>query len=250
MSRLLYVGQQTADQLADGIEDHLDRYMESGFSDLEAEGDWRITLSIDADLDQLNGLVPDKGQEAEVHNSILVGRALANLSPSLARENRIWIRLSHVEALDYSRRRWLKGVPEAKLVPSIRTHFFASTWTGCRDDHAISRLWWNYHIASMLAPDEPEAALNLLLSRADLRANFIERPRVGTRLPLARGIVNELRRNVPLRTSEAEFRNFMRLLNAQGAGQYIEVWTEDQVEAFVCRCAEAALSTASPQQSA
>lgn len=242
MSNLLYVGQQTADLLADSIEDHFDRYTNSDFREFEAGGDWRIPLSIHADLDLLDDLIPEKGQETEVHNSILVGRALANLTPSLARENRIWIRLSHVEALNYSRKRWLEGVTEAKLAQTIRTHFFASTWTGCRDDHAISRLWWNYYIASMLTPDEPEAALNLMLSRADLRANFIERPRIGTRLPLARGIINELNRNEPLRSSESCFRKFMKLLNARGAGQYVEVWSPTKIEVFVSECAEAALS--------
>lgn len=240
MSRLLYVGQQVADLLADGIEDHLDRYLESGFGDIEAGGDWRIPLSIHANLDLLDDLIPDNGPEAEVRNSILVGRALADLTPSLARENRIWVRLSHVEGLDYSRRRWLTGVPQAKLAQTIRTHFFASTWTGCRDDHALSRLWWNYRIASMLTPDEPKAALELLLSRADLRANFIERPRIGARLPLSQAIVNELRNNDGLRSSEATFRKFMKALNARAAGHYVEAWASDRVADFVSACAEVA----------
>lgn len=242
MSRLLYVGQQTADFLADSVEDHLERYLASGFADLEAAGDWQIQLSVHADLDLLSELIPEKGQETEVRNSLLVGRALASLTPSLARENRIWIRLSHVEGLEYSRKRWLTNVPEAKQAQAVRTHFFASTWTGCRDDHAISRLWWNHRIASMLTPEEPEAALTLMLSSADIRANFIERPRVGTRLPLARGIINELRVNELLRSSETRFRKFMKLLNAQGAGQYVEVWSDEQIKKFVAKCAESALS--------
>lgn len=245
MTRLLYVGQQTADTLADSVEDHLERYTETGFDDLEASGDWRIPLSIRAGLDVLTDLKPEKGKEAEVHNSMLVGRALASLTPSLARENRIWIRLSHVEGLEYSRKRWLTDVPEGKLAQSVRTHFFAPTWTACRDDHAISRLWWNHQIASLLMPDRPEEALDLILSRADIRMNFIERPRVGTRLPLARGIINELRENEPLRSSEAGFRRFMRLLNAEGAGQYLEVWSESRIQSLVKRCADTALVTSS-----
>jgi hypothetical protein len=246
MSRLLYVGQQTADFLADRVEDHLDRYMASGFDDLEAEGDWRIPLSVQGHPDLLSRLIPEKGQEAEVHNSILVGRALPNLTPSLARENRIWIRLSHVEGLEYSRKRWLSDVPEVKLAQAVRVHFFAATWTGCRDDHAISRLWWNHRIASMLMPDAPENALTLMLSSADIRANFIERPRVGTRLPLARGIIDELRDNEILRSSESRFRQFMKLLNAECAGQYVEVWSADKIKELVRKCAESALAAPSP----
>lgn len=241
MSRLLYVGQQTADLLSDSVDENLERYSSLGFDDLEASGDWRIPLSIHGELALLNELNPEKGKEAEVHNSMLVGRALANLTPSLARENRIWIRLSHVEALSFDHARWLSGCHQNNLAKAVRTHFFASTWTGCRDDHAISRLWWNHHIASNICPNESEAVLSLILSRADLRANLVERSRVGTRLQLSRAIVSELRHNDALRSSELPFRKFMKLLNAQGAGQYVEVWSEDKLKAFVSECAADAL---------
>lgn len=240
MSKLLYVGQQTADFLADNVEEHLERYLSIGFRDLEASGDWRIPLSISADLDRLEDLSPDRGAEAEVANSLIVGRALANLTPSLARENRIWIRLSHIEGLAYSRARWLTNIADAKLVHAIRTHFFAATWTGCRDDHAIARLWWNHRIASMLMPKDVEAALELILSRADLRANLIERPAVGARLPLAQGIIRELARNDALRSSEAGFRKFMKAINARGAGKYVEAWRAEEVDRLVSECAEVA----------
>lgn len=241
MSKLLYVGQQTADFLADNVEEHLDRYLSTGFEDMEASGDWRIPLSISADLNQLEELSPDRGADAEVANSLIVGHALSNLTPSLARENRIWIRLSHIEGLAYSRARWLANIADAKLAQAIRTHFFAATWTGCRDDHAIARLWWNHQIASMLMPEDPKQALELILSRADLRANFVERPTVGARLPLAQGIIRELAKNDALKTSEAGFRKFMKAINAKGAGKYVEAWRAEEIDHLVAECAEIAL---------
>lgn len=241
MSKLLYVGQQTADFLADNVEEHLDRYLSTGFEDMEASGDWRIPLSVSADLDQLEELSPDRGADAEVANSLIVGRALSNLTPSLARENRIWIRLSHIEGLAYSRARWLANIADAKLAQAIRTHFFATTWTGCRDDHAIARLWWNHQIASMLMQEDPKQALELILSRADLRANFVERPTVGARLPLAQGIIRELAKNDALKTSEAGFRKFMKAINAKGAGKYVEAWRAEEIDHLVAECAEIAL---------
>ena len=243
MSNLLYVGQQTADFLADNVEEHLERYLQGSFNDLEVAGDWRIPLSITADLEQLSGLIPEKGQAAEVHNSLIVGRALSRLTPSLARENRIWTRLTHIEGLAYARVRWLTNIADSKVPATIRTHFFAATWTGCRDDHAIARLWWNHKIASTLMPHDPEAALNLILSRADLRANFVERPAVGARLPLARGIIRELERNKGLKDSEAGFRAFMKMINARGAGKYIETWDVSEVDLLVSACAESATGT-------
>lgn len=237
MSKLLYVGQQTADFLADNVEEHLDRYLESGFEDLEASGDWRIPLSVDIDLKPLEDLIPDKGRDAEVQNSMLVGRALASLTPSLARENRVWIRLSHIDGIVYARERWLRNVPQEKMAQAIRIHFFASTWTRCRDDHALSRLWWNHHIASSIQPDDPERALRLILSTADIRSNLIERARVGTRLPLAKAIVRRLGRDAQLAASESAFRSFMKALNIRAAGAQLEIWDEERIDRFVGQCA-------------
>lgn len=242
MSKLLYVGQQAADFLADNVEAHADRYLETGFDDLEAGGDWRIPLSITADLEQLDDLIPETGREAEVRNTILVGRALTSLTPSLARENRIWIRLSHVEGLAYARARWLGNIKEEAVAKAARLHFFAPTWTQCRDDHAISRLWWNHHIASSIMPEDPERALHLILSTADIRSNLIERSRIGVRLPLARGIVRRLEADDSLRSSESRFRNFMKVLNRKAAGYHMEVWEDIRIDELLLECAEQPLT--------
>lgn len=241
MKQLLYVGQHTADFLADNVPAHLDRYTEGDFSDLESGGDWRIPLSVTANLDALVDLSPERTPETEVRNSLLVGAALSGLTPSLARENRVWIRLSHVEALEFSRKRWLENATEEKLEGSIRTHFFAPTWSRCRDDHAISRLWWNHKIASMLMPEDPETALTLILSSADIRLNFVERARIGARLPLARSILRVLSSTEGLKQSESAFRHFMKFINFRGAGRSFEVWKDAQIDAFVENCAQAAL---------
>lgn len=238
MSNLLYVGQQTADFLSDNIQEHLERYTESGFEDLESGGDWRIPLSVDVDLKPLKELIPDKGRDAEVQNSMLVGRALASLTPSLARENRIWIRLSHIEGIAYARERWLRNVPQEKMAQAIRIHFFAPTWTQCRDDHALSRLWWSHHIASSIQPDDPEQALRLILSTADIRSSLIERARVGTRLPLAKAILRRLERDAQLAASESAFRSFMKALNIRAAGAQLEIWEEDRIDRFIDQCVE------------
>lgn len=238
MSRLLYVGQQVADFLADNLEKHVDRYRESGFEDLEASGDWRIPLSIRADLEPLKDLVLGKGREAEVRNSMLVGGVLASMTPSLAREDRIWIRLSHVEAIQYSRERWLRNLPEDRVAEAARKHFFASSWTGCRDDHAISRLWWNHHIAASLRPEDPESALRLILSTADIRSSLIERAQIGSRIPLAKGILRRLDQDERLKASESAFRGFMKVLNIRAAGRYIEAWSEVRIDDLLAQCAE------------
>lgn len=240
MSKLLYVGQQIADDLKDNIGDNLARYREGDFLDLEASGDWRIPLSIDADLDRLSSLSVDGRAESEIKNSIAVGQALHRLTPTLARENRIWIRLTHVECLTYSRKRWLQlEKDDARLISDVEKHFFAPTLTRCRDDHAISRLWWNYHIAKQVMPENPSRALQQILALADIRQGLIERPGVGARPALSRGIVRLLEKEERLVEGKL-FGRFMKEVNLMGAGIAFEVWNHSKVDAFMHRCLEQA----------
>lgn len=242
MNRLLYVGQQVADELADGIADNLERYRDGDFSEMESGGDWRIPLSIHADLDRLSELVPDNSPDDEIRNSIVVGHALRGLTPTLARENRIWIRLSHVECLEYSRQRWLSvGGPDEELERDIRKHFFAPTLTHCRDDHAIARLWWNHHIAAQAMPENPARALKMVLARADIRLSLVERSGIGARPMLGRAIVRALETNDDLRKTQGLFREFMKNLNLLGAGIAFETWSAEAIDGFIEHCVEQAL---------
>lgn len=240
MSKLLYVGQQVADDLRNKIGENLDRYKGGDFLDLEAAGDWRIPLSFEADLDKLKALRPDGGAASEIQNSLVVGQVLHRLTPTLARENRIWIRLSHVECLEYSRRRWLNPEKdEGKVIADVGKHFFAPTLTGCRDDHAISRLWWNHHIANILMPDNPARALKKILALADIRQGLVERPGIGARPVLGRGIIRLLETQEHLVEGKL-FGRFMVHVNLMGAGIVFEAWDDSKVDQFMARCLEQA----------
>ncbi|GAA0890279.1 DUF6339 family protein [Rhodanobacter soli] len=244
MSKLLYVGQQVADDLKNKITDNLDRYREGNFGDIENKGDWRIPLSVDADLASLVRLELIDGATAEIQNSLIVGHALDKLTPTLARENRIWVRLSHVECLEYARKRWLQpAMNDDALTKAVTKHFFAPTLTGCRDDHAIARLWWNHHIAKLIMPDNPARALKMILARADIRLNFLERPGLAARPSLAKGIVLIMENNADLLSGEHLFRQFMKQLNLLGAGVAFEVLSEDRIDQFMGRCLKHAQGT-------
>lgn len=237
MTRLLYVGQQVADDLRNDVRRNIDRYRSGSFLDLESAGDWRIPLSLEVDLDRLRALEAGGGPESEIKNSILVGEVLGKLTPALARENRIWTRLSHVECLDYSRTRWLNadddddGIEEA-----VVKHFFAPTLTACRDDHSIARLWWNHRIAAQFTPEAPSRALRVMLARADIRLNFLERPGVAARPVLGRGIVRALEGNADLLRDEKLFRSFMKTVNLRGAGIAFEIWDGAGVDRLMREC--------------
>lgn len=240
LERILYVDSATADDLYEKVEQNLSRYTETGFTDLAEAGGWSNSLSTVGNLSLLETLDPAGSPAAEAENSLIVWRALRNLTPSLACENRIWIRLCHIECIEYARERWLKGVSADSLVDSIQLHFFANTQTKWRDDNAISRLWWNAYIAPSLCEDDMVRALNLFLKRADIRSNFIERSWITSRKQLSRGILR-LMENVPWVTSkEINFREFMKKVNQYGGRYVFEVMPDREIDRFLSECANAA----------
>ena len=245
---LKYLSRRTSDYLYDSVQDNLDRYRNGDFVDQIEGGGGSIELSLQVELDPLEGLVLSRDSEAEITNSILVWKALNKLLPSLACENRLWTRLTHLECLKYSRYRWLdvESDNDEQLVKDVMTHFFANTQTKYRDDNAISRLWWNAYIAKMAAPNNQEQALRLILKTADIRSNFIERTRTVSRRAIAAGIVRIMLSNSWLTEREGNFRAFMVALNRLGGGKVFEIWSDSRIDEFLNRCFLAASKAAEP----
>lgn len=238
MSRqqILYVGQSVADNLWNKVEANLDRYLVGNFEDHVAEGNWSIPLQRDFDPEPLKHLVADNGLEVELANSKLVWQALSNLTPSLACENRLWVRLSHIECLEFCRNRWLTKASTEANVQSVKAHFFAATRTAARDEHAISRLWWNFWIARQVRPENPESVLRLMLRFADVRLTLVERPWVFARPPLAEAIIRIMEAEMWLLARERNFREFAKALNLLGGGVAFEQMTAAGIDVFLHRC--------------
>ncbi|MHB1516335.1 MAG: DUF6339 family protein [Acidiferrobacteraceae bacterium] len=238
--KLRYLSEKVASELHRNVEVNLDRYLSGDFLSLEKEGGWSIKLGLEVDLEPLQKLEAGAGSAAEVRNSLLVWKALSHMTPSLARENRIWTRLAHIECLLYARARWLSGVSSGNAAEAVRTHFFANTVTRCRDDHAIGRLWWNAYIAGKAMPDDHERALGAMLKTADIRSNLVERPWVTSRPGIAAGIIRTIVRRPAITATESAFRGFMKTVNRRGGGVLFELMDERELDSFMDACAEQA----------
>ncbi|MYI68599.1 MAG: hypothetical protein F4103_07605, partial [Boseongicola sp. SB0673_bin_14] len=229
---LCYLSEQKLEELRRNVGQHRERYATGDFTDLEPDNGWAIEASgVTVDQSLLAGLdgkirtaAGDRGASAILY------RALPGMTPALAREERVWVRLSHVECLDYARSRWLSGLEGEQLDLQVHRHLFGSSLTGIRDDNALSRLWWNMHIAATADPDDPEGALDLILKTADIRSNFVERPNTAARPPIARGVVRAMRRNSWITSTERAFREFMIVLNRDGGGVLIETMSDTEVD--------------------
>lgn len=239
VQRLRYVSTAVLSDLRQNVEGNVARYTSDGFDDLTGAGGWDIELRLRADLSPLADLEPTSAADAE--NSIKVWRALHELTPSLAREERFWVRLSHVECLPYTRQRWLYGKDGEDLKSAINIHCFADTRTKCRDDHSISRLWWTAYIAKLAAPDDHEYAIRKIFKTTDVRSNFVERALIVNRPSISSGIVRLMHRTPQVIETADNFRDFMKKLNILGSGVLFEVKTDEQIDRFMDACVLSAL---------
>jgi hypothetical protein len=135
--KLKCLSEKTADALYADVEVNIDRYKVGSFEDLATSYGWSVELQIHVDLDPLRDLNSGKGAENEIQNALLVWHAMSDLTPSLACENRIWTRLTHLEGLSFSRERWLKTASHEDVVKVVKDHFFANSRTKWRDFNSL-----------------------------------------------------------------------------------------------------------------
>lgn len=234
MTKLKYLSTSRLDTLSRDVESNLEMYCSKGFEDIISESGWSIEHTLEISTSRLKELIPDNDRESEIHNSNVIWEALPGLTPNLAREERVWTRLTHVECIEYTRKRWLPNLDsDSDIVSAIKTHFFAKGRTGIRDDNAVSRLWWNSYIAHLAMPDDPDSALRIIRKSADIRSNIVERSRTSCRQSLLSGIIRALKTNEWLTARERNFREFMIVINRDAGGLLLEEMTNDEIDNFL-----------------
>mgnify|MGYP003666479422 FL=1 len=263
MPKLNYLAESVLADLRANVPSNLDRYRGAGFDNLADRNGWSMELSsTEFAPEKLEQLDPS----GEVSNSLIVFGAFSGMTPALATEERVWTRLTHFECLEYTRKRWalqdepkdsgglLGGLTGAKQkaaeqrkkvhhqnVGQVETHYFARGRTGYRDDHAVSRLWWNAFIAWRVDPQDQEGVLKELLRTADIRSNLVERPMLSNRASLLRGIIRTMRSHPDVYGTEATFREFMKALNLRGSGILFESLTDQDTDQILLRCRDDAI---------
>ena len=164
-------------ELRDKIEKNLDRYLSGNFEDFLLPEHVIAVKETEIDFDSISKLNPQSGGSSDAENALLVFNALHGLTRYLARDERLWVWLTHAPCLNYSRERWIiKGAPKEKQVSLIRDHFFAAGARGFERNNAIASLWWWAEIAARYPHADLKTALEVFLHQTDVRANIIERP--------------------------------------------------------------------------
>lgn len=164
-------------ELRDKIEQNMERYLSGNFDDILLP-DYVIPVKeTEIDLELIKALNPISGGEVDVENSLIIYKAIKGINRYLARDERLWVWLTHSVCLDYARKRWLaKTTDNEKLKSLIRDHFFAAGARGFERNNAIACLWWWAEIVSHYPHADLKTALQVFLHQTDVRASIIERP--------------------------------------------------------------------------
>lgn len=223
-----YLKQDALDELKTSVKENLKHYRKLGFKNFFDDHE-RATrkLSGSFSLAKIRKLKkPSKKDDLfDPHNSKLAFMALANLNPLQAREERIWAYLCHFDGLEYMRARWPIPDDDKEAIKHILTHYFATSARAIERDNGISRLWWMGFIANRAQGIKLAEALKVLMYRADVRANLIERPTTSASIPVFSAILRQLKFSFDgkkLLHERVNFRAFMKDINSVGGVQLLD----------------------------
>lgn len=231
-ARLLKLATLTA--LRSAVPQNLTLYREGRFEQLEA--DRTCYFEIDATLDAcaLGGLLPPlAGDLYEAENCETLYGAMSQVTPSQARDERLWAYLSHTTLLGYARQRWPIPEDDEKAVAHLRAHFFAIDNRQLERNNIGARLWWMAHLCSRVPNIDLQLALRSMLFRTDVRANLIERPTVSQSVKLFNALIQRLAASyLGKRTllHRETFRRLMVEVNAVGGYRLLDCMDTEEIE--------------------
>ena len=186
---------------------------------------------------------PAGGDLFEPENCLAIYKAFKNLTPYDARDERIWVYLSHVTFLEHSRKRWPIPADDVQAIKHIRTHFFATTSRQIERDHTISRLWWIAHLCSRVEDLSHDECLRVLLFRSDVRAGIIERPTMSQSQNLFSVMLHGLNSSMKDDQSLFERKKFRKVigdLNSIGGFKLLDVLPKEELQKIFTRIVKAA----------
>lgn len=213
--------------LFDSIEKNLEIYRSGSFENLLTDTSLFLESSCTLDPEEWSKVVCDVGSDNEVECCIGVSTGLHGVTAYLARDERLWARLTHIEYLEYTRTRWAIPKDKAKAVAHIKKHFFAKGARGVERDNAISRLWWMAEICKRVQGLTLKDSLTAFLYQSDVRANIVERPTTSQNSALLSAVVNKLHQSYQTEEKalygREKFRSVMKKLNIEGGVRLLEV---------------------------
>jgi Family of unknown function (DUF6339) len=215
----------TVKNLFEKIAENLDTYRVGSFDALSSDTSLFLVSACQLDEEKALQVTCTDDDENEVACCLAISGGLKGVTAYLARDERLWTRLTHIEFLEYSRTRWPIPQDDERAISHIRKHFFSRGARGLERDNAISRLWWMTAICSRVEGLPLEGALEAFLHQSDVRANIIERPTTSQNPTVLSAVVNKLHESYHGDRGlyeRSKFREVMKRLNIEGGVRLLE----------------------------
>jgi len=205
---------------------NLELYRSGSFKSLEVDSALWFEHTVTLDEKVISSIRISSGQDfREVDNCQLIYQAFQGLTPYEARDERLWVYLTHTLLLDYTRARWPIPDDDSLAVDHIRKHFFARDKRQVERDNSASRLWWMAHLCTRVADLSLVESLQAFLYRSDVRASIIERPTSSQSSQVFNIIIARLHDSLngeKLLFKREVFRQFMREINSVGGFKLLD----------------------------
>jgi hypothetical protein len=201
------------------VDENLESYRAGNFDFLVNDPANYFETNLEINVDKLSQINCEKDSLKEIENCMLMYEAMGKISHYLARDERLWIYLTHTFLLSYVRKRWPIPDDDEKAIKHIKNHLFCIGARGIERDNASSRLWWMASLCDRTKGLSLEDALACLLFQSDVRANIVERPTTSQNIHIFSAVLKKL--NESYKTDQKlferdRFRSVMKWLNLAG----------------------------------
>lgn len=226
-------------ELISKIGENLESYRNGDFDFIINDPAHYFETNLDIQEGTLSAISCDKGDFKEVECCMQIYQALGEVSHYLARDERLWVYLSHTFLLSYARIRWPIPADDEEAINHIRKHFFCVGARGVERDNVASRLWWMAALCNRTAGMSLEDALTCFLHQSDVRANIVERPTTSQNIVIFSAILKKL--NESYKSDKAlfnreKFRSIMKGLNLQGGVKLLGALPEGRIMNILEEC--------------
>lgn len=226
-------------ELLSKVEENLHAYRTSDFNFLTSDTSCHFETSLEIDEHKLASITCDKDNLREVESCMLMLDAMGGISHYLARDERLWVYLSHTLLLSYARTRWPIPADNEAAIKHIKTHFFCIGARGIERDNAASRLWWQASICRRVDGISFEEALTCFLHKSDVRANIVERPTTSQNVHVFSTVIRKLHESYKSDKQLFErerFRSIMEELNLIGGVKLLATLPETSIALILEKC--------------
>jgi len=236
MVELKILKESAVRELYEAVPQKLSVYRNGSFDVLLSDSSLFLNTPCALDPQGIEGLKNNLSSSDEVKSCLAIANGLDGVTPYLARDERLWTRLTHFDFFEYSRARWPIPDDDDKAIIHIRKHFFARDSRGIERDNAISRLWWMSELCKRVQNLSLKEALTAFLYQSDVRASIIERPTTSQNPNVLSVVINKLHESYLGDKSLFErekFRALMKQLNIQGGVRLLEALNPADIEGVI-----------------